>query len=165
MVSAKHAIGQANPKPKVIFQKLASWLKTLSPPNSKIYRQIIPTASFLLRFQLHNKQLVLFGIHAPTLQTDPKERDKFYIDQHRLIQKVPADGNPRATTHYYKYYLPAEGQFKDNVDAFSTLSADFRVWWRWSLTYVLVCQRNVQDIHHTHVMHSRMPNRSPSRAM
>ncbi|KAJ7428744.1 craniofacial development protein 2-like protein [Willisornis vidua] len=45
-----------------------------------------------LRLPLHNKQhVVLFNVYAPTLQADPVEKDKFYTDMRRLIQKVPAD--------------------------------------------------------------------------
>ncbi|XP_050164941.1 craniofacial development protein 2-like [Myiozetetes cayanensis] len=45
-----------------------------------------------LHLPLQNKQrAVLFRIYAPTLQADPAEKDKFYDDLRRLIQKVPAD--------------------------------------------------------------------------
>ncbi|XP_051651908.1 craniofacial development protein 2-like [Manacus candei] len=45
-----------------------------------------------LRLPLHNNQhVVIFSIYAPTLQTDPAEKNKFYADLHLLTQKVPAD--------------------------------------------------------------------------
>ncbi|KAJ7411780.1 craniofacial development protein 2-like [Pitangus sulphuratus] len=45
-----------------------------------------------LRLPLHNKQhAVLFSIYAPTLQAGPAEKDKFYTDLRRRIQRVPAD--------------------------------------------------------------------------
>ncbi|KAJ7422835.1 hypothetical protein WISP_36425 [Willisornis vidua] len=45
-----------------------------------------------LRFPLHNKKhVVLSSVYAPTLQADPVEKDKFYMDQLCLTQKVPAD--------------------------------------------------------------------------
>ncbi|KAJ7419660.1 hypothetical protein WISP_52721 [Willisornis vidua] len=45
-----------------------------------------------LHLPLHIKQhVVLFTMYAPTLQTHPVEKDKFYTDLRCLTQKVPAD--------------------------------------------------------------------------
>ncbi|KAJ7423963.1 hypothetical protein WISP_31104 [Willisornis vidua] len=37
------------------------------------------------------QHVALFSIYTPTLQADSAEKDKFYMDLHRLTQRVSAD--------------------------------------------------------------------------